>query len=87
MPAHSLTFTAVASLIAVVPQLELQLPPADCIAMDEWHASVRKSAAATEREIAAWKKSRAGVVANAYEELLALASAEVSAAEQAADSE
>jgi hypothetical protein len=68
-------------------QLELQLTPAHCIALDTWHSSVRKSAAASEREIASWKKLRAAAVACAYDELLALAAAELAAAEQAADSE
>jgi hypothetical protein len=68
-------------------QIELQLSPAECISIDTWHASVRKSAAASEREIAAWKKSRAAVVTAAYDQLLALAAAELAAAEYAADSE
>lgn len=68
-------------------QLELQLPPAQCIALDTWHSSVRKSAAASEREVASWKKLRAAAVARAYDELLALAASELAAAEQAADSE
>ena len=68
-------------------QLELQLPAADCIAIDEWYASVRKCTAATDREIAAWKKARAAAVAAAHDQLLALACAQVAAAEQAADSE
>jgi hypothetical protein len=68
-------------------QIELQLSPAECISIDTWHASVRKSAAASEREIAAWKKSRAAVVTAAYDQLLALAAAELAAAEHAADSE
>ncbi len=68
-------------------QLELQLPAADCIAIDEWYASLRKCTAATEREIAAWKKARAAAVTAAHDQLLALASADVAAAEQAADSE
>jgi hypothetical protein len=68
-------------------QLELQLPAADCVSIDTWHASVRKSASACEREITAWKKARADAVAAAYDQLLALASSELAAAEHAADSE
>jgi hypothetical protein len=68
-------------------QMELQLPVADCISIDTWYASVRKSTAASEREIVAWKKSRAAIVTAAYDELLALAAAELAAAEHAADSE
>jgi hypothetical protein len=57
------------------------------MAMDAWQASVRSSAAASEREINSWKKARASAVAAAYDQLLALAAADLAAAEHVADSE
>ena len=55
--------------------------------IDVWHASHRKCAAASEREIEAWKKARGAAVAAAYEQLLQIAAADLAAAEHAADSE